>query len=69
MNNKQMTTYHEQNNGVALVNLTHEERSYLAGIIKEHLEYYRLLCGHPRASQKNKDWYTFCKALSAKLSI
>lgn len=50
------------------INLEPEEIGYLLGLLKEHVEYHRLLAGNGKCSQKNKDRHRFLETLRAKLS-
>jgi len=44
-----------------------EEIGYLQGLVKDHLEYYRLLAGNGKCTQKHKDHHRFLETLAAKL--
>jgi len=45
-----------------------EEIAYLLGMLKEHLEYYRLLTGNGKCTPAHKDRHRFLETLGAKLS-
>jgi len=49
------------------VKLEPEEIGYLQGLIKDHLEFYRLLAGNGKCTQKHKDRHRFLETLNTKL--
>jgi hypothetical protein len=49
------------------ITLDPEETGYLLGLLKEHLEYHRLLAGSSKCSQKSRDRHRFLETLSSKL--
>jgi hypothetical protein len=50
------------------VELSPEETGYLLGLIKQHLEYYRLLASNTNCSQKNQDQHQMLEGLRLKLA-
>jgi hypothetical protein len=44
------------------------ERRYLFELIKEHLDYYRLLAGTPKCSAKHKSQHIQLETLTTKLA-
>jgi hypothetical protein len=49
------------------VELTSEEARYVVGILKEHLEYYRLLAGNGNCSEINRGRHRMLEGLWVKL--
>jgi len=50
------------------ITLEPEEIGYLLGMLKEHVEYHRLLVGNGKCTQKHKDLYRMLETLWAKLA-
>jgi hypothetical protein len=48
--------------------LSPEEANYIRTLLKEHLDYYRLLAGNPKCSQKHRALHELCEKLMLKLS-
>jgi hypothetical protein len=49
------------------VELTPEEAGYVLGLLKEHLEYYRLLAGKLNCSEANRARHRMLEVLWVKL--
>jgi hypothetical protein len=49
------------------VELTPEEAGYVLGLLKEHLEYYRLLAGNGQCTEANRERHKFLEGLWVKL--
>jgi hypothetical protein len=49
--------------------LSPQERGYLLGLLKGHLEYYRWLGGNPKCSASNHESREFIEKLVLKLSL
>jgi hypothetical protein len=49
------------------VELTPEEAGYVLGLLKEHLEYYRLLAGNWKCSEVNRAKHRMLEVLWMKL--
>jgi hypothetical protein len=49
------------------VELTPEEAGYVLGLLKEHVEYYRLLAGNLKCSEANRARWEFLEGLWVKL--
>jgi hypothetical protein len=49
------------------VELTPEEAGYVLGLLKEHLEYYRLLAGNGKCSEVNRAKHRMLEVLWMKL--
>jgi hypothetical protein len=49
------------------VKLTPEEAGYVLGLLKEHLEYYRLLAGNGKCTEANLVRHKFLEVLWMKL--
>jgi hypothetical protein len=49
--------------------LTSEDRLFLKGLIRPHLDYYSLLIGHPQCTERNKLMYEFISSIWTKLSF
>jgi hypothetical protein len=47
--------------------LNPEERAYLLRLLKEHLEYFRLLAANPKCSDANRAKYRMLETLWQKL--
>jgi hypothetical protein len=52
---------------MSALELSHEEAGYIRALLKEHLEYYRLLAGNPRCSKKHRALHQLCEKLMLKL--
>jgi len=50
------------------IELSPEERAYLRKILKEHLDYYRLLAGNLNASKEKRQKRDMLEALERKLA-
>ena len=50
------------------ITLSPEETGYLLGLIKEHLEYYKMLSGHAKGSERHKRLYKMLNDLSIRLT-
>jgi hypothetical protein len=50
------------------IELSAEETGYVLGLLKEHLEYYRLLAGNGKCSPKNLARREFLEGLWVKLA-
>lgn len=50
-----------------LITLSPDEVSYLSGLLREHLEYYRLLSGNAKASELSRTKLALVEALWMKL--
>jgi hypothetical protein len=46
---------------------SHEETGYIRALLKEHLDYYRLLAGNPKCSHKHRRLHELCEKLMLKL--
>ena len=51
------------------IDLEPEEIGYLRGLLTGHLEYYRVLAGNGKCSDKNRDRHRFLETLTTKLSV
>jgi hypothetical protein len=49
--------------------LSPQERGYLLGLLKEHLEYWRTLSGNAKASAQTKEKRQFMERLILKLAL
>ena len=50
------------------IKLQPEEIGYLLGLLKEHVEYHRLLAGNGKCSSKHREQHRFLETLWAKLA-
>jgi hypothetical protein len=50
------------------VELSPDETDYVLGLLKEHLEYYRLLAGNGNCTDKNRAMMEFLETLWFKLA-
>jgi hypothetical protein len=50
------------------IELSPDEAGYVLGLLKEHLEYYRLLAGNGNCTAKNRAMKEFLEGLWAKLT-
>jgi hypothetical protein len=54
---------------MATIKLSPDEARYLLGLLKEHLEYYRLLSGNGKCTPTTRAKLTMLEALEFKLRI
>ncbi len=50
------------------VQLSPEEAGYVLGLLKDHLEYYRVLAGNGKCSAKNRELHKLLEGLWLKLA-
>jgi hypothetical protein len=54
---------------MATIKLSPDETAYLLGLLKEHLEYYRLLAGNGKCTPTNRAKLAMLEALEIKLRL
>ena len=50
------------------IDLNPEERGYLLGLLREHLDFYRMIAANPKCSVRNHGMHQFLETLVTKLT-